>query len=143
MILNNVGEEFTQEKAIKMYIKFLGYIFLIGIISSILTFIILIFLSDELISISFNIYRITVLLILLPLLMLALVLILYILPIPFNRLKDKSKLNIDFKTIIKEQKKPTKILYRIRQIILWILSITTVLTIIASIIYLITVFLLN
>ena len=143
MISNNVEEEFTQEKAIKIYSKFFVFISIIGIVSSILTFTILTFLSDELISISFNTYRITVLLILLPLLMFALDLIVYILPIPFNRSKDKSKINIDFISIIQEQKKPTKTMYKIRQIVLWMLSITTILAIAASIIYLIIVFLLN
>ena len=54
MISNNVDEEFTQEKAIKIFSKFFGFISIIGIISGILAFITLTFFSDELISISFK-----------------------------------------------------------------------------------------
>ncbi len=149
MLSNQTVKENSQKRAFTAFTTFPKYAFWIGALSSTEIFISLLFLDDKLIALGMRTYAISVLLIFLPIFTLFIAISLHISPLTFNSLKHiayfllkkKSNYYSDMQASIHEQAKPTRCIYKVSRVLIWGLSICSVVGIFASAIYMIIVLL--
>ncbi len=144
MTVNNSEVKPEHKLDLEYYTRKFVYFFIVAISGSILAFITLAFLNDNLRAISFTVYKISVIVTLLPILLITLTVLLYILPLFFTSTKDGNfKKRVDYTTIVNESKKPTKVCFKLWKISVWTFFISAVLTLLASILYLVIIFLIS
>lgn len=149
MLSNETAKENSKEKAFTEFTILPKYVFWIGSLSSVQILISVIFFYDELFTLGLKPYATSVLLMLLPCLIISIAAIIGVSPfachslkhITNSFLKKKSTFYIDMLASSKEQVKPTKSFYKVSRVLIWGLSICSVVGIFASAIYMIIVLL--